>query len=46
MAQNNSVFIHKPSNNSHPRPKLTIDMDQISNLRSLGFVWKKIANLL
>ena len=44
MAQ--SVFVQKTSNYSHGRPNLRIDMNQVANLKSLGFTWKKIANLL
>ena len=46
MAQNNSVFVQKISNDSCGRPKLRVDMNQVINLKSLGFTWKKIANLL
>ena len=47
MAQNNSVFvfIRKISNDSRGRPNLRIDMNQATNLKSLRFKWKKIANL-
>ena len=43
MAQSNSafVFVCKISNNSHGRPNLKIDMKQVTNLKSLGFTWKK-----
>ena len=48
MLQNNSVivFVWKTSNNSRGRPNVKIDMNQVTNLKSLGFTWKKKANLL
>ena len=48
MAQNNFafVFVQKTSNNSCERPNLRIDMNQVTNLKSLGFTWQKIPNLL
>ena len=44
IAQNNSVlvFAWKTSNNSRERPNLKINMNQVTNLKSLG---EKIANL-
>ena len=43
MLQNNSVivFVWKTSNNSRGRPNVKIDMNQATNLKSLGFTWKK-----
>ena len=46
MAQNNLVFVWKTSNYSRGRPNLRINMNQVTNLKSLGFKWKKIASLL
>ena len=46
MAQNNSVFVQKTSTYSRGKPNLRNDMTQVANLKSLGFTWKKIANLL
>ena len=42
MAQNNSifVFVQKTSNYSLGRPHLRIDMNQVTNLKTLGFTWK------
>ena len=47
MAQHNSVFVfaQKTSNDSCGRPDLKTDMNQVKNLKSLSFTWKKIANL-
>ena len=45
MAQNNSFFVRKTSKYSRGRPDLTTDMNQVTNLESLDFTWKKIANL-
>ena len=42
MAQNNSVFfVWKISNDDRERPNLRIVMNQVTNLKSLGFTWKK-----
>ena len=43
MAQNKSVFVFvwKTSNDSRGRPNLRIDMNQVTNLKSLGFIWKE-----
>ena len=43
MAQNNSVFAFasKTLNDSRERPKLRVDMNQVANLKSLDFTWKK-----
>ena len=43
MAQNNSVFVfvRKTSNESRGRQNFRIDMNQVRNLKSLGFTWKK-----
>ena len=48
MAQNDSffVFIWKTSNDSGGRPDLRIDINQVTNLKSKDFAWKKIANLM
>ena len=47
MAQNNSVFVFvwKTSDDSCGSPNRRIDMNQVTNPKSLGFTWKKIANL-
>ena len=44
MTQNNSgfVFARKTSNDNRGRSNLRIDMNQETNLKSLGFKWKKI----
>ena len=39
------VFIWKTSNDSRRRPNLRIEMNQVTNLKSLGFTLKKITNL-
>ena len=43
MAQNNSVvvFVQKTSNDSLGIPNLKIDMNQVTNLKSLCFYMKK-----
>ena len=48
MAHNNSVFVfvRKTSNDSCGRPNLRIDMNQVTNLKSLGFASKNIINIL
>ena len=48
MAQNKSVFafVWKTSNDSRERPNLRNGMNQVTNLESLDFTWKEIANLL
>ena len=48
MAHNDSVFVfvRKTSNDSCGRSNLTIDMNQVTNLKSLGFAWKNIINIL
>ena len=46
MAQSNSLFVWKTSNCSRGRSSLGIYMNQVINLNSLGFTWKRIANLL
>ena len=46
MAQNNSVFVWKTSNYSRGRLNLRNDVNQITNLKSLGLTWKRIASLL
>ena len=47
MAQNNLVFVfvRRTSNESRGRQNFRIDMNQVRNLKSLGFTWKKKANL-
>ena len=48
MAQNRSVFVFvwKTSNHSRGRSNLRNGMDQVTNLKSVDFIRKKIANLL
>ena len=46
MTQNNSIFIWKTSNCSRGRSRLRNDIEQVTNLKSLGFTQKKIENLL
>ena len=46
IAQNNSLFIWKTSNYSRERSNLKNDMNQVTNLQSLGFTQERIANLL
>ena len=46
LAQNNSFFIWKTSNYSRGRSNLRDDMNQVTNLISLGFTQERIANLL
>ena len=46
MAQNNSLFGWETSNYSPGRSKLRNNTNQVTNLKSLGFTWKRIANLL
>ena len=46
MAQNNSLFVWKTSNYSRGRSNLRNDMNQVTNLKSLGFTREWIANLL
>ena len=46
MAQNNSLFVWKTSNYSRGRSNLRIDMNQVTNLKSLCFTRESIANLL
>ena len=46
MAQNNSLFVWKTSNYSCGRSNLRNDTNQVTNLKSLGFAWERIANLL
>ena len=46
MAQNNSLFVWKTSNYSRGRLNLRNDMNQVANLKSLGFTRERIANLL
>ena len=45
MVQNNPVFVQKTSNYSRGRSNLRTDMTQITNLKSLGFTWKKIGGV-
>ena len=46
MAQNNSLFVWKTSNYSRGRSNLRNDMNQVPNLKSLGFTGERIAKLL
>ena len=46
LAQNNSLFVWKTSNYSRGRLNLRNDMNQVANLKSLGFTRERIANLL
>ena len=46
MVQNNSVFVWKTLNYSRRRANLRNDMNDVTNLKSLGFTWKRIASLL
>ena len=46
MAKNNSPFVWKISNYSRGRSNLRNDMNQVTNLPSLGFTQERIANLL
>ena len=48
MAQNNPTFafVWKTLNDCSGRPNLRIDINQVTNLKSLGFTWKKLVNLL
>ena len=46
MAQSKSLFVWKTLNYSRGRSSLGIYMNQVINLNSLGFTWKRIANLL
>ena len=46
MAQKNSVFVWKTSNYSCGRSKLRNNLNQVTNLKSLGIKWKKIVNLV
>ena len=43
MAQNNSIFLffQKTSNKSRGRQNLRVEMNQVTNLKSSGFTWKK-----
>ena len=46
VAQNNSHFVWKTSHYSCGRSKLRNDMNQVTNLKSLGFTRERIANLM
>ena len=46
MAQNNSLFVWKTSRYSPRRSSLRSDLNQVTNLKSLGFTRERIANLL
>ena len=46
MAQNNSLFVWETSNYSRGRSNLRNDMNQVTNLKSLGFTRERIGNLL
>ena len=42
IIQNNAVFVWKTSKYSRGRPNVRNDMNQGTNLKSLGFTWKRI----
>ena len=44
--QNHSLYVWKTLNYGPGRQNLRNDMNQVKNLKSLGFIWKRIANLL
>ena len=46
ITQNNPLFVWKTSNYSRWRSNLRNDMNQVTNLKSLGFTRERIANLL
>ena len=46
MAQNNSLFVWKTSNYGYGKSNLRNDMNQVTNLKSLGFTRERIGNLL
>ena len=46
MAQNNSPFVWKTSSYSRGRSNLRSGMKQVTNLKSQGFTWERIAKLL
>ena len=46
MAQSNSLFVWKTSNSSRGRSDLRNYMNQVTNLKSLGFTRDRIENLL
>ena len=46
MAQNNSLFVWKTSNYSCGRTDLRNDMNQVTNLDTLGFTSERMGNLL
>ena len=46
IAQNNSFFVWKTSHYSRGRSNLRNDMNQVTNLKSLGFTLERISNLL
>ena len=46
MSQNNSLFVYKTSNCSRGRSNLRNDMNQVTNLKLLGFTRERITNLL
>ena len=46
MAQNNSLFVWKISNYSCGKTDLRNDMNQVTNLDTLGFTRERIGNLL
>ena len=46
MAQNNSPFVWKTSSYSRGRSNLRSGMNQVTNLKSQGFTWERIAKLL
>ena len=46
MAQNNSLLVWKTSNYSRGRLNLRNGMNQVKNLKSLGFIQERRTNLL
>ena len=46
ITRNNPLFVWKTSNYSRGRSNLRNDMNQVTNLKSLGFTRERIANLL
>ena len=46
MAHNNSLFVWKTSNSSRGRSNLRNDVNQVTNLKLLGFTQQRIANLM
>ena len=46
MAQNNQLFVWKTSNYSRGKSNLRTDLNQVRNLKSLGFTQERMANLM